>query len=83
MDKVKLPQAKWSDEVKLTRRELHQLILSLHDKVEKLEEDFSSIIETFEILQDRKLLESIGRGLEDIREGRVYGLEELKSKLDR
>jgi len=79
VDKVRLPQARWPDRTKTSTREeeLHQL----RSRVEKLEEDFSSLVETLEILQDRELLESIKRGLEDIKAGRVYSLEELKSKL--
>ena len=82
MDKIKLPQARWPDKEKTpTRKELYRLMLSLSDRVKRLEEDVDSLVETLEILQDRELLESIRRGLEDVKAGRVYSLEELKSKL--
>ena len=53
----------------------------LIDLLKRFQEEIESAIETIEALQDRKLLESIRRGLEDVKEGRVYGLEELKRKL--
>ena len=79
---MRLPQVRWPDKEKTpTRKELYRLMLSLSDRVKRLEEDVDSLVETLEILQDRELLESIRRGLEDVKAGRVYSLEELKSKL--
>ena len=44
-------------------------------------EDFESIMETLEIMSDRKLMKKIRRSQEEIKEGKVIEMAELERKL--
>jgi len=61
----------------VTVEESSRVLLEL---LKHFQEDIEAAIETLEVLQDKKLLESIRRGLKDIEEGRVLSFEELKAK---
>jgi len=43
-----------------------------------MRDEMNDLIEMLEILLDRELLDSIERGKEDIKEGRIYTLQEFK-----
>ena len=46
----------------------------------KIREEIDSLFETLEILKDEETLESIRKGMKDIREGDFISLEEFKEK---
>ena len=46
----------------------------------KIREEIDSLFETLEILEDEETLESIRKGMKDIREGDFISLEEFKEK---
>lgn len=43
--------------------------------------EYESLVETREILADRKALRGIEKGLKDIEEGRVHSADEVRKKL--
>lgn len=46
--------------------------------VSKIKEDIDAIQEELEILANRNFVDKIKEGLEDLKEGRIYGIEEFK-----
>ena len=44
-------------------------------------DDYESLMETLDILADPKAMAGLKRGLEDIRKGRVYSLENVQKSL--
>ena len=46
--------------------------------VSKIKEDIDAIQEELEILANRNFVDKINEGLEDLKEGRIYGIEEFK-----
>ena len=46
--------------------------------VSKIKEDIDAIQEELEILANRDFVDKIKEGLEDLKEGRIYGIEEFK-----
>jgi len=53
-------------------------LIDLMEKLERMRDEMNDLIEMLEILLDRELLDSIERGKEDIKEGRIYTLQELE-----
>mgnify|MGYP000527649690 CR=1 FL=1 len=53
-------------------------LIDLMERLERMRDEMSDLIEMLEILLDRELLDSIERGKEDIKEGRIYTLQELE-----
>lgn len=52
--------------------------------MEKLREEFDSLVETIEIMNDKELVKGITRSIDDVRSGRVSTLDsvdELDSKI--
>ena len=49
-----------------------------YERLERMRDEMNDLIEMLEILLDRELLDSIERGKEDIKEGRIYTLQEFK-----
>jgi len=47
----------------------------------KLKEELEEVIETIEIMNDKKLMEGLKRSKKDVKEGRVYELKNV-DKLD-
>jgi PHD/YefM family antitoxin component YafN of YafNO toxin-antitoxin module len=54
---------------------------TMRGRIVQLEEEIESLQETLEILRDDELMASIRRGMEDIKAGRVYLLEDVKKEL--
>ena len=52
-------------------------LVELRDRISKDLEILDSIIETLEIMLDEELVESIKKGLEDIKKGNVMDFEEF------
>ena len=52
-------------------------LIRVKEKLSKDVEELESLIETLEIMSDPELMESIRRGLEDIKKGDVIDFEEL------
>ena len=50
------------------------------DILNELENSISSALETLEILADKESLESIERGIEDVKKGRVMAFEDFLKK---
>lgn len=50
--------------------------------MEKLREEFDSLMETIEIMNDKELVKGIKRSLDDVRSGRVSKLDSI-DELDR
>ena len=53
-------------------------LVKVKEKLSKDLEELGSLIETLEILSDPELMDSIKRGLEDIKKGNVVDFDELK-----
>ena len=53
-------------------------LIDLMESLERMRDEMNDLIEMLEILLDRELLDSIERGKEDIKEGRIYTLQEFK-----
>ncbi|MCD6276569.1 MAG: hypothetical protein J7J42_07515 [Thermoplasmata archaeon] len=53
-------------------------LIDLMERLERMRDEMNDLIEMLEILLDRELLDSIERGKEDIKEGRIYTLQEFK-----
>lgn len=45
-------------------------------------EEFEGWQETLEIMSDKKLMEGIREGLNDVRKGNIYSADEIKKKLN-
>ena len=60
------------------RESYNDVILKLINN--KPEYDRESMMETLEILSDPETLRDIAKGLEDIKAGRVYTLEEVRKR---
>lgn len=52
----------------------------LLELLRRFDDELEAYIETLEILNDPKLLESIRRGLKDLEEGRMLSLKEFAAK---
>jgi PHD/YefM family antitoxin component YafN of YafNO toxin-antitoxin module len=61
-------------EIVIKRKEFENLM----DAISKIKEDLEALQEELEILMNCNLVEKIEEGLEDLREGRIYGIEEFK-----
>lgn len=61
-----------------SRESYNEVISKLINKTP--EYDSESMMETIEILSDPEALRDIARGLEDIKAGRVYTLEEVRKR---
>jgi PHD/YefM family antitoxin component YafN of YafNO toxin-antitoxin module len=70
-----IKRKKEPDTIAITRRGQPTLALLPWDLYE-------SIIETLEILNDKKLMVSIRRGIRDIERGKTYKTKEVKETLD-
>lgn len=46
-------------------------------------EDFTSWVETLEVMSDERLMEDIRAGEEDIKKGRMISLEDLEKKFEK
>jgi len=57
-------------------------LIEVKEKLSKDLEELESLIETLEIMSDHELMESIKRGLEDIKKGNVIDFDELKKLED-
>jgi len=57
-------------------------LVEVKEKLSKDLEELESLIETLEIMSDPELMESIKRGLEDIKKGEVTDFDELKKLED-
>ncbi len=57
-----------------------RLVLSpeIFDEMLRLREEFDSLVETIEILNDKELMEGIRRSKEDINAGRVHELKKIE-----
>ena len=57
----------------------HELIISpeLFENILKLRDEFDSLVETLEILNDKELIEGIKRSREDAVAGRVHELKDV------
>jgi hypothetical protein len=53
-------------------------LIRLKERLSEDLEELESLIETIEIMSDPELMESIKRGLEDIKKGDVIDFDELK-----
>jgi len=67
-------QVKIMSEIVIKRKEFENLI----DAISKIKEDIEALQEELEILMNSDLVEKIEEGLEDLKEGRIYGIEEFK-----
>lgn len=59
-------------------------VITRHGKPEAVllsEEDYESLLETLDILSDKKLMKDIKKAKEEIRKGKVVSWEKLKKKL--
>jgi predicted transcriptional regulator len=57
-------------------------LVEVKEKLSKDLEELESLIETLEIISNHELMESIKRGLEDIKKGEVTDFDELKKLED-
>lgn len=55
-------------------------VVQLSKEIERIKKELGEMRETFEVLFDRELMESLKRGIKDIKEGRVISLEEYEKK---
>lgn len=57
----------------------HEIIISpeLFENILKLRDEFDSLVETLEILNDKELMEGIKRSREDAGAGRVHELKDV------
>jgi predicted transcriptional regulator len=62
----------------MIERSLIKDLVEVKEKLSKDLEELESLIETLEIMSDPELMESIKRGLEDIKKGNVVDFDELK-----
>lgn len=64
------------DEVKAGKK----LVMTpeMFDEMLRLREEFDSLVETIEILNDKGLMEGIKRSKEDIKAGRVHELKKIE-----
>lgn len=64
------------DEVKAGKK----LVMTpeMFDEMLRLREEFDSLVETIEILNDKELMEGIKRSKEDIKAGRVHELKKIE-----
>ena len=57
-------------------------LVEVKEKLSRDLEELESLIETLEIISNHELMESIKRGLEDIKKGEVTDFDELKKLED-
>ena len=57
-------------------------LVEVKEKLSKDLEELESLIETLEIISNHELMESIKRGLEDIKKGEVTDFDKLKKLED-
>jgi hypothetical protein len=62
----------------MIERSLIKDLVEVKEKLSKDLEELESLIETLEIMSDPELMESIKRGLEDIKNENVIDFDELK-----
>ena len=51
--------------------------VKIFSRLMKVRDELDSIMETIDILRNKKLMESIKKAREDVRKGRVYKLKDL------
>ena len=61
----------------VTKIDIIKDLIELRERISEDLEKLDSIIETLEIMSDEELIESIKRGLEDIKKGNVVDFEEI------
>lgn len=71
--------------VSLEETEITDILKSLvrmRKEINALREEIDSLIETFEILSDEELVESIERSIKEVKEGKVYNWKDFKRALE-
>ena len=66
----------------MIERSLIKDLVEVKEKLSRDLEELESLIETLEIMSDSELMESIKRGLEDIKKGEVTDFDGLKKLED-